>query len=295
MGSQFDVMGAFLTQGACDRFGLSKEEYQLKKELEDKIKEREKKKPKEDEKKEEPKPDQAPADAEKKDDAKPDDKKDDEKKAKPVEIDFDNIEFRTVRLTIHSSDLADFQLAPDGDKLFYLARFERGYDLWVHDFREQSTKILAKLGANSVSMEMSRDGKTLFVLANGALSQINASSGERKPIAFSASQDIDGDAEREHLFEHVWRQTLQKFYRPDMHGVDWAFYRDQYAPKLKGITNNRDFATLLSEILGELNFRTPAGATARPVRRRQHRVVGRLPRQDSRATASASPRSPRGR
>lgn len=256
-GSQFDVMGAFLTQDAFDRFRLSKEEYQLKKELEEKIKEREKKKPKDDEKKDEPKPDDA-ADEKKDDEAKGDDKKDadekkDEAKAKPVEIDFDNIEFRTVRLTIHSSDLADFQLAPDGDKLFYLSRFERGYDLWVHDFREQSTKILAKLGANSASMQMSKDGKTIFVLANGALSQVNASSGERKPIAFSASQDISGDAEREHLFDHVWRQTLQKFYRPDMHGVDWAFYRDQYRPKLAGITNNRDFATLLSEILGELN------------------------------------------
>src|SRR5690606_38291424 len=107
--------------------------------------------------------------------------------------------------------------------------------------------------ANNASMQLSEDGKSIFVLANGSLSKIDASSGDRKPISFTADLDIDGAAEREHLFSHMWRQTKQKFYRADMHGVDWAFYRDQYAPKLAGITNNRDFAVLLSEILGELN------------------------------------------
>jgi len=51
----------------------------------------------------------------------------------------------------------------------------------------------------------------------------------------------------------VWRQTKQKFYRPDMHGVDWDFYRDSYGAKVASVTNSRDFANVLSEMLGELN------------------------------------------
>lgn len=231
-GAEDDVIAAFLTQDAFDRHRLSKEEYELRKELEEKRKERRKD-----------------------DEAEDDDASDEEEAADvdPIEIEPEGLDARRARLTIHSSDLADFAMTEEGDKLFYLARFEKGYDLWVHDFREESTSLLVKLGADSAAMEMSADGESIFLLADGALAKINASSGERKPIAFSARLDIDGHAERVHLFEHVWRQTKKKFYRPDMHGVDWSFYRDQYRPKLEGVHNNRDFAILLSEILGELN------------------------------------------
>lgn len=243
-GSEFDVLGAFLTQDAYDRFKLSKEEYELKKELEDK------------KKKEEDKDDDSDEDTDEEngdDGEDSDDDKEEKEEVEPIEIDLEGIETRIERLTIHASDLGDFALTPEGDKLFYLARFEKGYDLWVHDFRDESTKILKKLGANSASMELSEDAKTIFMLANGSLSKIDASSGEQKSISFSAELDIDAAAERAHLFEHMWRQTAQKFYRRDMHDVDWEFYREQYEPKLAGIHNTRDLAEMFSEILGELN------------------------------------------
>ncbi|TVQ60750.1 MAG: hypothetical protein EA379_07570 [Phycisphaerales bacterium] len=246
-GAQYDVVGAFLTQDAYDRFHLSKEEYELRKELEEKRKKDEKK----DEKKEDENgDDEGENDADNGDDA----KKDDEKEApEPIEIELDGLESRTVRLTIHASALGDFALAPDGDRLYYLARFEQGFDLWVRDFRAESTSMLRKLNAGSASMRLSDDGKTIYMLAGGSLSTINATSGDQKAVAFRAQLEIDGRAERAHLFDHVWRQTKKKFYRPDMHGVDWAFYRDQYAPKLAGVKTNRTFAELLSEILGELD------------------------------------------
>lgn len=267
-GAEMDVIATFLNQDAYDRFRLSKEEHQLRKELEEKRKEREK-----DKKKDEAKKDDAPekpADDAKNgqdDDSKDKDaKKKDDKKVEPIEIDWDGLELRTERLTIHSSTLGDFALTDEGDKLFYLARFERGFDLWVRDFREESTKILAKLNANDARMEMSKDGKSIFILANGSLSKIDASSGDRKTISFSADLNVDESTERQRLFEHVWRQTLQKFYRPDMHGVNWAYYRDQYAPKVRGLTSNREFANVLSELLGELNA-SHTGGRYRPDRK----------------------------
>lgn len=234
-GAQMDVVAAFLTQDSFDRFRLSREEYELKKELEEK---RAKKDEKKDEKND--------ADDE-------EDGADDEEKPEPVEFELDGLESRTVRMTIHSSDLGGFALAPEGDRLYYLARFEKGYDLWVRDFRKESTSMLKKLGADAASMILSDDGKTIFVLADGGLSKIDATSGEQKPIAFGAHLDIDADAERVYLFDHVWRQTKQKFYRPDMHGVDWPFYYEQYRAKLGGVDSNRAFAEILSEMLGELN------------------------------------------
>lgn len=233
-GGEFDVEGIFLTQDAHDRFRLSKEEHELRKEREEKQKE--------DEEKEDS--DAAEEDA---------DGEDEEADAEPLVIEEDGLQTRRERLTVHASDLAGFEMSPDGDKLFYLARFEKGYDLWVRDFREESTKILTKLNASSAGMLLADDGKAIFVLADGKISKIDPASGEQKNVSFAAEMTVDRDAERRHLLAHVHRQTEKKFYRPDMHGVDWDWYHEQYEPKLRGIASNRQFAEVLSEMLGELN------------------------------------------
>ena len=234
-GSEDDVVGAFLTRDAFDRFRLSKEEYELRKELEEKRK------------KDEPEEADDAGEGEEAGEASTDEE------TEEVVIDLDGLESRTVRLTINPSSLGDFAMSPEGDRLYYLAAFEKGYDLWVHDFREESTKILAKLGAGGATMRLTDDGKSIFLLADGSLSKIDTAGGDQKRIGFSAELEIDGDGERAYLFDHVWRQVKEKFYRPDLHGVDWRYYRAQYEPKLAGIANNRDFAELLSEMLGELN------------------------------------------
>ena len=48
------------------------------------------------------------------------------------------------------------------------------------------------------------------------------------------------------MFEHAWRQTLKKFHDVDMHGVDWDRYREDYARFLPHVTNNWDFAEIVS-------------------------------------------------
>lgn len=255
-GSEGDVVAVFLNQDAHDKFRLSKEEYELQKELEEKKKEDDADKEDDDAEDgaDDGDDDAEDSDAEDSDAEDSDDEdSDDEEKVEPIEVDIEGLKDRRARLTIHSSDLGGYALSNDGDKLFYLARFEKGYDLWVHDFREESTKILTKLGAGSASMQMSDDGESIFVLSGGSLSKIETKSGDKKGISFAATMKVHGDAEREHMFDHVWRQTLKKFYRPDMQGVDWDFYRDAYEPKVSGVNNNRDFAIILSEFLGELN------------------------------------------
>ena len=267
-GSEGDVMAVFLNRDAWDKFRLSKEEYELRKELEEKKKEDE-----DEAEKDEDSGVDGDADSEEGADGSDQGNEgegdegegDEAEEVDPIVVELDGLDDRKARLTIHSSDLGGYALSPDSDKLYYLARFEKGYDLWVRDFREESTKILAKLGASSASMQMSDDGETIFLLSGGSLSKIDTKSGEKKGISFAATMDIEGDAEREHLFSHVWRQTLKKFYRPDMQGVDWDFYRDAYRPKVAGVTNNRDFAIVLSEFLGELNA-SHTGGRYRPGR-----------------------------
>ena len=250
-GREVDVYAAFLTRKAWDRFQLDEAGF-------DQLKAKEKK-----DKGGKDKPGGPAA----KDDKKDAEKKDDDglKAADPVAIEFDGLDDRVTRLSLNSAELSGAQLSPDGETLYYLARFERGFDLWKYSPRKHEAKLLAKLGANDAAFRLDRDGKKAFVLANGRLSTVELESGKSSPIAATARMELDADAERAYLFEHVWRQTLKKFHDVGMHGVDWNAMKTAYQKFLPSIDNGRDFAELISEMQGELNA-SHSGGRWRPTR-----------------------------
>lgn len=237
-GGQQDVYAMFFTQAAMDTFNLSKEDFEL---LQDAKKDGGDKGQKEGK------------------EAKEDAGKKNKKTAKdstvaPLKFELDGLEDRTVRLTVNSADMADAVLSKDGTKLYYLASFEKGFDLWQTDLRSKETKILAKMGTeNPGELWMDKEGKTLFLLNNGGISAVNLDKGEVKAVGINGEMTLDETAERNYLFEHVWRQVKKKFYRVDLQGVDWDGYKQEYASYLPYINNDHDFADLLSEMLGELN------------------------------------------
>ena len=124
-------------------------------------------------------------------------------------------------------------------------------DLWVHDLKENSTRILSK-GAGYGSLILSDDGNSIF-MNTGRIKKINVASGEITPIEMEGIFEYKPYAERQYMFDHAWRQVKEKFYDPDIHGVDWDGYRTTYEKFLPYINNNFDFAEMLGELLGELN------------------------------------------
>ncbi|MFT4682730.1 MAG: Tol biopolymer transport system component/C-terminal processing protease CtpA/Prc [Flavobacteriales bacterium] len=236
-GGESDVYAMFFTQEAYDEFMLSEEEYELIKEA--KAEEEKAKKGEEEEKGKDKKKG----------------KKDKEEKPemKPIKIELDRIEDRTKRLTIHSSQLSDAYVSNDGEQLFYLTRFEKGYDLWQTNLRTRETKVLAKLGQGGGEIVPDKKGESLFVVANGQVQKIDIKTGKPTPVKINGEMILNESAERAYLFEHVWRQVKKKFYVEDLQGVDWDFYKSEYAKVLPDIDNNNDFAEMLAEMLGELN------------------------------------------
>jgi tricorn protease len=160
---------------------------------------------------------------------------------------------RIARLTIHSSSLGDAVMTKEGDKLFYLSSFEKGYDLWMHDFKNKETKLLAKLGVGGAELVLSKDESSLFVLSGRVIKRVSVKGGAVKPVQYTANMEFDMSGEFEYMFDHIWRQTFKKFYVKDMHGVDWKYYGDTYRKFLPHINNGIDFAEMMSELLGELN------------------------------------------
>jgi len=231
-----DVYAMFFDQEAYDKFKLTKEEFSIEKEREDKEKEEA--------------------------------KKDSANKITPPkkgwEPLFEGLDNRKIRLTINSGNISDYILSNDGEKLYFIARMEKGYDLWMTNVRTKETKLVAKLDGGPGGMSVSKDAKNLFVVSDGKIVKVEADAGKVTPVTVNGEMVLRADKERQYIFEHAWRQVGKKFYDPTIHGINWKMYRDEYAKFLPHINNNYDFQELLSELLGELNASHTGGRYAPP-------------------------------
>ena len=220
-GAQSDVFALFFTQDAYDKYRLTKEDYALWKEADDK--------------------------AAKADSAKKSTKKD------TVSIDWEGLKYRKARLTLHSSSLSDALVSKDGETLYYLARFEKGYNLWSTNLRTKETKMLTPLNAQSARMQWDKDQKNLFLLADGKVVKLDVASNKQENVAISGDMNLNTAAERAFMFDHVWRRTKKTFYTAGYHGAKWDSLKVDYEAYLPHISNNYEFSEMLSELLGELN------------------------------------------
>ena len=221
--SQMDVYAMFFTQDAWDRFRLSKEDYALLKEQEE--------------------------------ESKPDDEEDEDEEdsVETVDLELEGAELRTARLTTHSSSMGGALLSKDGETLYYLARFERGYNLWSTTLRTRETKVVATLNAGRASIVWDKEQKNIFLLSNGSISKVDPSSGKRDNVSISGEMVTDVAAQRSFIFEHVWNQTNETFYTAGFHGIDWVGIKPVYEKYLPHVGNDYELTEMLSEMLGELN------------------------------------------
>ena len=174
-----------------------------------------------------------------------------EKKEEKLVLDLDDRKDRIVKLTRFSGRLGDHYLTQDGKKLYYSVRLERSSDLCVLDLEDNSVKVLIK--GLTGSFYPSSDDKYIFLHTGSGVSRISTASGKRESIAFSGEFEYKPAKEREYIFNHIWKQVSEKFYDPEIHGIDWKGYKETYAKFLPHIDNNFDFQEMLSELLGELN------------------------------------------
>lgn len=220
-GAQADVFALFFTQDAYDKYRLSKEDFDLLKEADEK--------------------------AAKADSAKKSSKKD------TVAIDWEGLKYRKARITLHSSSLSDALVSKDGETLYYLARFEKGYNLWSTNLRSKETKMLVPLNAQGAQMLWDKEQKNIFLLADGKVVKLDPSNSKQEPVAINGDMNLNVAAERVFMFEHVWRRTQKTFYTAGYHGAKWSELKEDYEQYLPHIGNNYEFTEMLSELLGELN------------------------------------------
>ena len=185
-----------------------------------------------------------------------------DKKVEKVKLTLEGRDNRIIRLTRTSNKYGDHYLSKDGEKLYYITPLESGTGLCSMDLKTKEVKVL-KRGVRG-SITPSADEKDIYIFSSSGISKINLAGGSSKTISFIGDYEYKPKAERAYIFEHIWKQVKEKFYDPELHGVDWEYYKKNYYAFLPYINNNFDFQELLSEMLGELNgshtgarFRSP--------------------------------------
>ncbi|MBO4906963.1 MAG: PD40 domain-containing protein [Bacteroidaceae bacterium] len=237
-GAEYDVYITFLTQDSYERFRMNKEEREQADAAEKARKEKERKGREGKSKEEIAKLDSIQA------------REDSIRNANP-EFDLHNLDLRTVRLTTTSNSSGDALLNSDATKLYYVGSNVSGSALWMVDLEDGSTTMKAA-GVSAYYFDVTKDGKTAY-FPSGSIRKLTLESGRLEFVNFECFQIVHPAATRAYLYEHIWQQTKEKLYDPGMNGADWTALHSRYERFLPHISNNRDFAEMASELLGELN------------------------------------------
>ncbi|MBN9502503.1 MAG: PD40 domain-containing protein [Armatimonadetes bacterium] len=170
------------------------------------------------------------------------------KTAVTVDIDYDDIENRSRKIT--SLGMAD-NIRVDktnGDIFFAL-----GGDVWKVNYSGDDPKKITNLGGIG-SFEFTGDGNSLQFVRSGALNTVLLRNPQFPVTTIAFRADWTHDLRKEHAaaYEEFWRAYNRGFYDANFHGRDWLKLKDRYAKFLPSVGHRNEMATVLNMLVGEL-------------------------------------------
>lgn len=203
------------------------------------------------------------------------DQKEGETEEKRVEIDFEGIHLRVMKLPFPEGIYGQIAGIPDSKVLLTSFPLEGSLDrnwfpeepeakgmLYLYDFKEQKSEEILK---NVTSFTLSRDGKTLAYRSGNRLRVLRAGQKpeekfeREKPGRQSGWIDLDRvkasvvpTLEWRQMYREAWRLQRDYFWSEDMSGVDWQLVYERYRPLLERVATRAEFSDLMWEMQGEL-------------------------------------------
>ncbi len=184
---------------------------------------------------------------------------DDDVDAGPIEIAFEGLQDRVMRVPVEEDNYAGLA-AVDGFLLyartppFYYGRGpDQPPELRVFDLNERKEATLATAISGYT---WSHDGKQVLVRSGGGFSlyPIGTGGATGKSVSIAGLEtDRDPKAEWAQIFDEVWRRFRDFFYVENLHGHDWDDLRIRYRALLPDVEHRSDLNYLISEMIGELN------------------------------------------
>ncbi|MBN1917829.1 MAG: PD40 domain-containing protein [Verrucomicrobia bacterium] len=186
-----------------------------------------------------------------------------EEEAEPlrVEIDFDNVDQRTRRITHMVEGIrSPLYVTGDSKRVVFGVEETRGrervgivYTARI-EWAKESDEDLKEIGRLEFwKLQLAEEGKTIYVLDGGQVRKVPVDGGEVKTVQFSLRFAVDLRAEMRQMYLEAWRALRDGFYDETMHGVDWAGARARYEPFLGSVVAKQEVLDLIIEMIGELN------------------------------------------
>jgi tricorn protease len=189
---------------------------------------------------------------------KSDEEKKDGKEAPPtpVTIDFDGLEARAVVLPPSPGNFGRLE-AIKGKLLFHrrprAGSSDKASPVVAYDLKEREEKTII---ADVDAFAPSRDGSKLLVVKSQKYGVIEVKPDQKLEKTMRVDEmeaPVDPRAEWKQIFADAYRFERDYFYDPQMHGVDWASTRAQYARLIDDAVTRWDVNFVLGEFIGELN------------------------------------------
>ena len=193
------------------------------------------------------------------------------KKIEPTKIVFEGIRERLTMLPIQLP-VRDPIISPDGKTLAFLAEDAGHVNIYTYSLdelsREPATpRQLTSTPGGKSDIAFTPDAKEMFFLEGGGRGGegapgADAGSGVRsialdtrvpKPLALSASVDIDFDHEKMVVFDEAWTTLDHRFWNSKFNGADWPALREQWRPYIAGARTGPELRRDISLLIGELN------------------------------------------
>jgi tricorn protease len=171
-----------------------------------------------------------------------------------VEIDFNDLERRTISMPLSRGNYRLIISGPAG--IVFIGEQKEGVTglvLQKYTLEKREAKEFVS-GASRVSV--SNDGKKLLARIGSDWKIMNTSAAtgsDGKTVKISLKINLDRMEEWKQIFEEAWRYEKDYFYDPGMHGRDWNAVHEKYSPLIPFIRHRTDLNYVLDQMNGELS------------------------------------------
>ena len=164
------------------------------------------------------------------------------------------------RLTVVPTglDIDALSISRDGKTMLLVASAAGQQNIYTYSLDEMATtpavaRQITSTAGRKTNVQWAPDGKSIYFLEQGRISNVVIDSRTVKPIDTRAELDVDFNHEKIEVFHQAWEYLNDNFYDPQFHGVDWNAVHTAYAPVIAGARTPDEMRRLLSLMIGEMN------------------------------------------
>jgi len=184
-------------------------------------------------------------------------------KRRPIEIEFEGIEQRAIRVPLEPDNLANLEA---GDESLLYQRSGAPYygrdsgvkaGVMAYSIKDREAKPVAE---DVVAWSATADRKhVLAQLSSKEIKYFDVGTPSKGPSEDAKTVSLAGlattripAAEWREIFAEVWRRYRDYFYVENMHGYDWQALRAKYRPLLDFVGSRADLNYVIAEMISEL-------------------------------------------